>query len=217
MRGLPSALLLCGLAGIGAACTGPSTVPSYERPVITVTRHDLASLSLSGGAGGLSPSGTHELRDAIGLYGATHPHALHMTLLGGTPAQRREARAVAVKAGIPAGNVTDGGRPAKGGHTLVADLETYVAVPPQCSQRVLVGGGPHANFIDSGFGCATLVDLALSVSDPKDLIGRHGVVLNDGARAARPVDAYRRFADEGVEPVARATTLVATEPAADPR
>ena len=209
--------LLCGLVGI-AGCAELNTVPPYERPVITVTRYDLASLSLNGGAHGLSRASAHELREAVRTYGAGHPQTLHVTLLGGTPAQRREARAAAIDAGVPAGNVADGGRPAKGGHTLLAALESYVAIPPDCRQRVLVGGGPHANFIDSGFGCATLVDLALSVSDPKDLIGRQGVVLRDGARAARPVDAYRRFAnDDGVEPISRATTLVATEPAADPQ
>lgn len=194
---VPLALLLSGCT------TAPLEVAAP--PQIVIQRHDLATLPL-GGSLGVSDT---EFRDIQAqLSGVRDVSTVHATLVDVDARTRDEAVAALRTLGLPAGNIEVAGtRSLKGGGEPSLVLSTYRAIPPHCGQRVLVAGLPRDNTTDPGFGCATLVDLALSVSDPKDLLGRPGVVLSDGARAARPVTAYRRFnTPEPVPPAPEVTT-----------
>ena len=174
---------------LSACTTAPLEVAA--QPQIVIQRHELATLPL-GGSLGVSDAEFKDIEAQLATV--PDPTVVHATLVDVDVLTRNEAIAALRTLGLPLGNIEVAGtRSVKdaGGSSLI--LSVYKAIPPHCEQRVLVAGLPRDNRTDPGFGCATLVDLALSVADPKDLLGRPNVVLSDGARAAIPVRAYRRF------------------------
>ena len=175
-------------------------------PQIVIQKHVLARLPL-GGSLGVSDSEFKDIEAVLADAGVSDPATVHATLVNVDAITREEAVAALRTLGLPLGNIAVAGAGSikdGGGASLV--LARYKAIPPHCEQRVLVAGLPRDNTTDAGFGCATLVDLALSVADPKDLLGRPNVVLSEGPRATRPVTAYRRFNTPEPAPPAPAVT-----------
>lgn len=183
-------------------------------PAITVERIDHGSVEVS--RDGLDSASAFAVEQRIAELAGTRPEALNIFLVGASERTRQDIAAIAANYGVPDTNVrrsrpTGVAKVATGGTFVI--FSTYVAHPPECEQRVLAGAPIVPNTVDAQFGCATLVDLALSVANPRDLIGRESVVFQDGERAAVPVAAYRNpgaIADPPVATDGPAPTLEGT-------
>lgn len=201
--------LLASTLVLLASCTN-DRLDVATPPQIVVKREVVVVVALDS-RGGLSSRGYDSIERQFAdpaVRGAREP--VHAMLANMDARTREDVVALLRRLGVARGNIEiSNGTSIKdrtGGLEPSLVLSRYKAIPPDCGQRVLVAGLPRDNTTDGDFGCATLVDLALTVDDPRDLLGRPGVILADGERAARPVGAYRRFNAPPPEPARPVTT-----------
>jgi pilus assembly protein CpaD len=127
------------------------------------------------------------------------------------------ARALAnalARQGLRPTMVAPGGAPEGELHLVV---EHATATVPRCPNWTKPPGDDFGNTMHSDFGCATAVDLAAVVADPRDLIEGRPLAPVVGDAAIWPMNRYRTGAPERPEeiypqPFLNATTTMATAP-----
>jgi len=96
-------------------------------------------------------------------------------------------------------------------------VEHASATAPNCPNWTKPPGNDSANTLPSDFGCASAIDLAAMVADPRDLVEGRPLAPVVGDAAVWPMHRYRSGAPEKPEevnpqPFLNATTTMATAP-----
>lgn len=164
------------LAAVLAGCTPyvSVTTATVSGPIIRVEAVRRGEVAV--GADRLDAAEARAIAARIDEAARGAPAAVEVVLFGGSEPMRRDIAAIASRSGVPGRNVSRA--PGRSGSDNRVVVTRWVAVPPECRERVVVGA-PVAPFGAAGLGCAALVELALAVADPRDLLGRPGVVLVD--------------------------------------
>lgn len=218
-------LAILGAAGTLAACaTGPSEPLSPERTTempnaieVAVTHQtlavhfepgetaprprDVAALNTLLATGDVVPGDTVRIERAASVIGDARAHAL-----AGALARQGLRTTLAAPGGAPDGELR-----------LV--VEHAVAGVPDCPNWTKPPGNDFANTLHSDFGCATAIDLAAMVADPRDLVEGRPLAPVVGDPAIWPINRYRTGlpqggAGTGIAPFVGATTVMATAPTA---
>jgi pilus assembly protein CpaD len=136
---------------------------------------DLARLRMAAASGGIVPSD----RVVVAIAG---PPSL--------AASRYETVAAAL---LPYGIVPtlEPGLGAPG--TVIIRRERYLVTLPACPDwsKPAAGAGDFTNTHSSNFGCATAVNLGLTIAQPADLVEPRQLGFSDAASAVRAVNDYR--------------------------
>ena len=124
----------------------------------------------------------------------------------------RALAAALMRQGLKPTMVAPGGAP-DGELRLVVEHAT--ATVPRCPNWTKPPGNDFDNTLHSDFGCATAVDLAAMVADPRDLVEGRPLAPVVGDVAILPMHRYRTGAsgDTANQPFSGATTEMATAPA----
>ena len=96
-------------------------------------------------------------------------------------------------------------------------VEHATATVPGCPNWTKPPGDDFANTLHSDFGCATALDLAAMVADPRDLVEGRPLAPVVGDAAIWPMERYRTGAPANTkntaeQPILESTTLMATAP-----
>ncbi len=78
-----------------------------------------------------------------------------------------------------------------GSDQLLVKVERYVVTPPNCPDWTRSPLENHENAVASNFGCATVTNLGLMVSDPRDLIVGRQLGPEEGDPAILAIERYR--------------------------
>jgi pilus assembly protein CpaD len=98
-------------------------------------------------------------------------------------------------------------------------VEHATATVPDCPNWTKPPGNPFDNSLHSDFGCATAIDLAAMVADPRDLVEGRPLAPVVGDAAIWPINRYRTGLPESgpatsLQPFYNASTEMATAPPA---
>lgn len=171
---------------LSAGCATTPTVVAPIEPAILIER-EAHVLVLR------SPGETRRLADFLWSAGHGRLDALHVTVVGLQPGLRQAvARSVRALGVEPNKTMEAHGTAGASGAVRVVAVR-YVAHPPHCPPLVATGPSFNENDFQPTLGCSDLANLALQVSDPRDLLGNPAVPAVDGERAAIPVVRYRQF------------------------
>lgn len=171
---------------LSAGCTTTTAVVVPIEPAILVER-EAHVLVLR------SAAETRRLADFLWIASDGRLDALHVTVVGLHPALRHAVARSVRGLGVEPSKTREahGSAGASGAVRVVA--VRYRAHPPHCPPLVATGPSFNENDFQPTLGCSDLANLALQVSDPRDLIGNPAVPAVDGERAAIPVARYRQF------------------------
>lgn len=90
------------------------------------------------------------------------------------------------------------------GDTARVVVTRYVVKPPKCPDWRKQATPDFDNTQSSNFGCATATNLGAMIADPRDLVEGSEYSGPDAERAA---DAVRRYQEDDIKEIVRATTL----------
>ena len=127
-------------------------------------------------------------------------------------ARARALASALARQGLRPTMVAPGGAPEGELHLVV---EHATATVPRCPNWTKPPGNDFDNTLHSDFGCATALDLAAMVADPRDLIEGRPLAPVVGDVAILPMHRYRTGTpgDTANQPLPGATTTMATAPA----
>lgn len=185
-------LLMLGAALGGCVETAPIYVePTAQAILVEPESNTLLLKSLSGAE-------RQRLQDFITVASRGRRDALHLEI-SGSPRLASQVAYQARAMGVDPYNIRIlGGRADRHGRfTVRVRAVAYQAVPPVCPSLSIVGPSVNDNSFDQTLGCSVRTNLAVMVSDPRDLIDNGAVMASNGDRAAAPVAAYRNFATGG--------------------
>jgi pilus assembly protein CpaD len=216
-----SILAVIGLAGAVAGC---STLPPPQQPLrpertsempnaieVSLTHRtlavhfdpgdtaprpkDVAALNVLLATGDVSPGDMVKIERAMGALADVRARGLASAL-----ARQGLRPTLAAPGGAPDGEL----------HLVVEHATTSV---PDCPNWTEAPGNPLDNRLHSDFGCATALDLAAMVADPRDLVEGRPLAPVVGDAAIFPINRYRTgVADTGPQPWLGASTTMAIAP-----
>lgn len=133
----------------------------------------------------LSHGTLHRLRADLRRFSQGRPDSVHLKITvpgGGT---RQGITNVLQDLRIPSDNgVWDHSHRS---NRIVIDASLYTAIPPKCKPRSIHASPLNNNLGDVDRGCSNLANLARSVADAKDFVGRDFAVLSTGQRASEGI------------------------------
>jgi len=187
---LKNVALLGAALVLGACANTTQPVPNIQaKPaVITIDRKtDQIALSYGGGHSGLSRKALNRLENFLRTFSQDRPHSTHLVIVvpGGKP--RSDIGKVLQNVRIPADNGVWLPSPGRTARKILVKAELYTAIPPVCRKRTIIGAPLNDNRGDVDIGCSNIANLARSVADAKDLVGRDFTVLSNGVRASGAV------------------------------
>lgn len=193
--GFTLALASCSTSDVASTRSETLEAHSFSLPRIEVKRVELGQQNIHSRSGRLSARERQRLTDLIEFHSnSSNLERLHLALSGGNNGLAQNISRHAISQGVLPGNIhrvdnLDAKARTARGATII--FETYTATPPTCEPRVLSNDLFASNEVDRGFGCATLNDLALTVADPFDLIGRPNVRLTQARRPSNAISQIR--------------------------
>jgi pilus assembly protein CpaD len=163
---------------------------------------DVAALNVLMATGDVSPGDTVRIERATGPLADLRARGLANAL-----ARQGLRPTVAAAGGAPDGEL----------HLVV---EHATATVPDCPNWTKPPGNPLDNSVHSDFGCATAIDLAAMVADPRDLVEGRPLAPVVGDAAIWPINRYRTGLPSNgpatnLQPFYNATTEMATAPTAE--
>lgn len=182
-------VLLCG-AALGGCNTG---LPTYYEPtaqaILVEPENNVLLLNSLGSAEG------RRLVDLIATTRRDARDGVHVEITSDSPSLRTGVARLVRRLGVDPGNIRQfvGQADRLGRFRVRVVVVAYRALPPVCPSLHIVGPSVEDNAFDQTLGCSVRASLALTVANPRHLLGNDAVVASQGDRAAIPVATYRSF------------------------